>query len=157
MNLNSPAGKRIGTRSRGQDAGFTLIELMIVVAIVAIVAALAYPSYQTHVQKTRRAAAASCLTELAQWMERNYTTCLSYSLTGAGCGTAVTTAQLPALQCRNEVAGSYALSFTANPTTNAYTLRAEPQGGQTSDTRCGTLTLNNQGVKGAAAATGCWN
>lgn len=137
--------------------GFTLIELMIVVAIVAILAAVAYPSYLSHVQKTRRATATACLTELSQWMERNYTTCLAYNVTGAGCATAMNSANLPALSCRNEVAAAYAFSFTANPTASAYSLRAVPQGPQASDTRCGTLTLNQAGVKGAASASGCWN
>lgn len=137
--------------------GFTLIELMITVAIVAILAALAYPSYVSHVQKTRRASATACLTELSQWMERNYTTCLSYALTGAGCGTAMTTLQLPALACRNDLAGAYVFSLIANPTASAYTLQAVPQGAQASDVRCGTLTLTQTGAKGAAAASGCWN
>jgi type IV pilus assembly protein PilE len=134
-----------------------LIELMITVAIVAIVAAVAYPSYTSHVQKTRRATATACLTELSQWMERNYTTCLRYDVTGAGCGTALTSAQLPALACRNDLGGAYTFSFTANPTASAYTLRAVPQGPQAGDTRCGTLTLTQTGAKGAAAASGCWN
>lgn len=157
MNQERTTQRERRARSVDRSGGFTLIELMIVVAIVAILAAVAYPSYQTHVQKTRRATAAACLTELSQWMERNYTTCLSYSLTGAGCATAVTSAQLPALQCRTDVASSYALSFAANPTATAYTLRAVPQGAQVADTRCGTLTLTHQGAKGAASATGCWN
>ena len=55
------------------SAGFTLIELMIVVAIIAIIAAVAFPSYQEHVRKTRRADAQTALLELSQFMERHYT------------------------------------------------------------------------------------
>lgn len=44
-----------------KNVGFTLIELMIVVAIVAILAAVAYPSYQAHVIRTNRALANGCL------------------------------------------------------------------------------------------------
>jgi type IV pilus assembly protein PilE len=58
---------------RGKTAsnkGFTLIEVMIVVAIVGILAAVAYPSYQDHVRKSRRAEAQSALMGLAAAMER---------------------------------------------------------------------------------------
>ena len=54
--------------------GFTLIELMIVVAIIAIIAAIAYPSYINSVVKTKRAAAEGCVSEYANYMERYYTT-----------------------------------------------------------------------------------
>ena len=47
--------------------GFSLIELMIVVAIVGIIAAIAYPSYSNHVRETRRTTAQADLVELAQW------------------------------------------------------------------------------------------
>jgi type IV pilus assembly protein PilE len=150
--------------------GFTLIELMIVVAVVGILSALAYPTYQSHIQKTRRVAAAGCLTELAQWMERNYTTCLRYDVTGTApaCATAVTNAQLPALNCRNELNNAYTFQFAAvvapatNPAQAAYALQAAPGAIQAGDTRCATLTLNQAGVKGATgtdsatAANSCW-
>src|SRR3546814_19429854 len=70
--MASRSGKQGGDRS--PVSGFTLIELMIVVAIVAILAAIAYPSYINHITKTRRAAGAGCALEAAKFMERFYTT-----------------------------------------------------------------------------------
>lgn len=58
---------------RPRQTGFTLIELMTVVAIVGILAAIAYPSYQEHIRRANRADAQASLMELAQFMERSYT------------------------------------------------------------------------------------
>jgi len=134
---------------------------MITVAIVGILAAIAYPSFTSHVQKTRRVAAAGCLMELAQWMERNYTTCLRYDKTGATCATDVGTTQLPTSQCRTDLGTAYVFTVAGTPaiTTNSYRLDATPGGSQASDTQCGTLSINQQGAKsvsGAKLATTCW-
>lgn len=128
--------------------GFTLIELMIVVAIVAILAAVAYPSYNEHIIKTRRKAGASCLAEAAQFMERYYTTQLTY--VGAD----------PALACETDIAGNYTIAAGAL-TATAYTLSATPVGAQaTKDTACGTLGVNQAGIRtktgSASTVTECW-
>lgn len=157
MTSNTMKTETPGTAQRHQ-AGFTLIELMIVVAVIGILAAIAYPSYTSYVIKTRRTTAGGCLMELSQWMERNYTTCLAYNKTGTGCATAVTTAVLPSTSCRTDLTGAYTFSIATTPalSANAYQLQAVPGGPQSADTTCGTLTLNQTGSKGAASATGCW-
>ncbi|WP_456375518.1 type IV pilin protein [Thiolapillus sp.] len=59
--------------------GFTLVELMIVVAVVGVLAAIAYPGYIDHVRKARRADAKAALTEVAQKLEALYARNASYS------------------------------------------------------------------------------
>ena len=118
------------------------MELMIAIAVVGILAAIAYPSYTGQVTKTRRAAAAACLLERAQFMERYYSTNMSY----AG-------AVVPAAACTTELGGDYTFAFSAGPTATTYTLAATPQGGQASnDTQCATLSINERGTKSVSGS-----
>ena len=65
--------------------GFTLIEVMIVVAIVGILAAIAYPSYQEYVLRTGRADGMAKLMEIMQAQERFYSQNQTYTANlGAG-------------------------------------------------------------------------
>lgn len=136
-------------------AGFTLLELMIVVAIVGILAAIAFPSYQEHVRKTRRADAQAALMELSQFMERHYTANGKY-LTATNAAPTLPFTEAP----KDGATKYYDLRFPTGtaPTANAYTLEAVPKGAMTGDV-CGTLTLTNTGAKSQASGqtqATCW-
>lgn len=153
-----PLGVNRMTRSIRSASGFTLIELMIVVAIIAILTAIAYPSYVNYITKTHRVAAEGCLSEYSNYMERYYTTNLRYDQDTSA--TPVPNA-LPVLDCAGpqQTGNNYAYSFPAAPTPAAYTVQAVPQGAQASrDTLCGTLTINQTGARTpiTGAQLQCW-
>lgn len=128
--------------------GFTLIEMMITVAIVAILAAVAYPSYQEQIRKARRADAQTALLELAQFMERFYTT------TGTYVGAALPFNEAP----KEGTTKYYDLNFSVAATATAYTLQAAPKGAMAGDA-CGSLRIAHTGAKtytGSADASLCW-
>lgn len=137
-----------------KQTGFTLIELMIVVAIIGILAAIAIPSYQSHIAKTRRADAQGALLQLANVMERYYTEQSPFTYVGASLGSAAT--DIFASQSPGTGTAFYNLSISA-AAANSYTLTATPTNGQSSDS-CGTLTLTSAGVKGVSKSTvaACW-
>jgi type IV pilus assembly protein PilE len=120
---------------------------MIVVLIIGILAAIAMASYQWAITKSRRAAAAGCLQEMAQTMERRRTTTMSYA-GGA-----------PA--CSAGLGNFYALTPAPTITATTFLITATPQGTQaTNDTLCGALSINETGVRteaGTATTAGqCW-
>ncbi len=131
-----------------RSRGFTLIEVMIVVAIVGILAAIALPAYQGSVLKSGRAEGKAALLGAAQRLERCLTELNAYN--NGNCPDFN-----PAEPTDNQ---RYDISLSAVAVA-AYTLQAIPQGGQTGDTLCATLTLNQAGVKtesGTGTLAECW-
>lgn len=134
----NPKSKRICIR----QGGFTLIELMIVVAIVGILSAIAYPSYTEYVRRGHRAEARTGLLQAAQWLER------------AATATGVYPTSLP--QNLTQVSGNrYNISLSGSSA--AFTLTATPKGAQSGD-KCGNYTLTNTGQRGVSTGTieECW-
>lgn len=152
--MNHSAKMQEGHAAQG---GFTLIELMIVVAVVAILAAIAFPSYQEHVRKSRRASAKTALLDIASREERYYTLNNSYTSLPGNLGVAAFPAPVPA----DTASPYYNVSVVAADATS-YSLQAVPTGPQAADD-CGTYTLNQLGVQGitgnsaSMSAATCWH
>jgi len=144
----SPRCSRV--RKLGQS-GFTLLELMIVVAIIAILAAVALPAYNRYVLRAHRASAHNLVMAVASAQERYYTNYNQYATTMPQLGFTTTASQ-------TSEGGYYIVSLPATGNTQTYLLQAAPQGGQASD-KCGNLTLTNAGVKDFAGDESnghCW-
>ncbi len=135
--------------------GFTLVEVLIVVAIIAILAAIAYPSYLSSMQKSRRSEATNALALAAQTTERFYTENNRYDQDRNG--TAMTIARLQGLVPSLASARFYAFAFSAGPTATDFSLQATPIAGSSQATdSCGRFTIDNTGAKSISGTGFCW-
>jgi type IV pilus assembly protein PilE len=131
-----------------KNRGFTLVELMVVVAIVAILTLVAFPAYQDQMRKTRRSDAKVALTELANRQEKFFSDNQRYTGTIVGSPGLTYTMSLSPERY-------YTLSAQA-PSNTSYTLTATAvaTGPQGADTACQVMTINQNGNK--TPPTGCW-
>lgn len=145
------------------NLGFTLIELMIVVAIVAILSRIAFPSYQAYIQRGYRAEARAAMLNMAQLEERNYTDRGSYIAISSGDLSSSST--ISAWAAANWSGSNFssrkyditvALNVTVGTTTYPYMITATANGW--TDSSCGNLTLASDGTKGSSLgdAASCW-
>ena len=131
--------REYGLRQRG----FTLMELMIVVAIIGVLAANAYPAYTSQVMKTQRTDAKDALMTAAHGLERCFTQYNAYN--DGNC---------PAVAAASPE-GYYSITVARTATT--FTLTAKPVAGAVQkDADCKTFTLNEKGAKGSTPTSACW-
>ena len=120
--------------------GFTLIEVMIVVAIVGILLAVAFPSYRQYIVRSNRAAAQSQMLDIANRQQQFLLNTRSYVAHSDALWTA-TGFTLPPEVSRNY---TYAIEVASVPPAFTVTFTPVAGGGQQAD---GVLTFNSQGVK----------
>lgn len=129
---------------RRSNRGFTLIEIMIVIAIIGIVITIGYPSLTEYVKKGRRAEVAGLLSEQAQMLERFYSKSNVY--TGAV----------------GLSAGNDYYTITPTLTDQTFLLTAARKAGSMATDKCGDFTITNTGVRSIVNATAglttkdCW-
>ena len=147
----SPVGERC-------FKGFTLVELMIVVAIVGILAAIAYTSYQDSVRKSHRADAKAELLRIATAQEKFFSRHGRYARTVVDLG--YPQSATPGTLDFNE---QYNIVITNSPANAAdpavtFTLTANAEGAQVND-KCDGLSINSVGAKGVTKGDNsiCWD
>src|SRR6476661_2966692 len=149
-------------RNKAAD-GFTLIEVMVVVAILGILAGIAYPSYQEAVRKAKRAEGRAALMQLMKQQERYYSKNNGYiefsSAAGnanqklfkwfSGDSAAASAYEIDAVACDGETIRDCVL-LTATPGTSKVNASF-------TDPACGKLMLTSTGVKSASGTSkDCW-
>jgi type IV pilus assembly protein PilE len=138
-----------------KQAGFTLIELMIVLVVLAVLLLVALPAYQDSVRKARRADGKSALIGLQLAQEKLRGSCRFYAAglaTADACGTDAASSTVNYSSTSSE--GHYAISVVS-ASGNAFTIRATATGAQASDTGCTQLEIAFPAQTKTPAD--CWN
>lgn len=147
---------------RSTVAGFSLIELMVVVAIAAILVSIAAAGYQSQVRKSRRTEARSALLDLAAREERWFSTNNAYTNVAANLGYATFTPVGSGYYNVGIVVTAPSAPGVVPPTPAGYVITATSTGIQVGDTTCQTFTVDQTGTQvanssaPAVTTATCW-
>jgi type IV pilus assembly protein PilE len=156
MKSSIPSAVLFPRRARG----FTLIEIMIVVAIVGVLMAIALPSYTSYVARANRADAKGQMLQVSQYMHKFYAANDRFDQNRAA-ATNVDGDLVPPGMMRSPSNGTQLYGLTVRATAVAFTVTAVPlTGTKMAGDACGSLTLTSTGVRGVDGATlsrdQCW-
>jgi type IV pilus assembly protein PilE len=151
---------RINIMNRSPQAGFSLIELMIVVVIIAILASIAVPAYTSSIRKSRRTEAKTAILDFAAREERLYATQNTYSTdpvalgyTGAGGSWPVSTGSYYQIETPSSAPAS-----SSAPATFSVTVDPSPGSPQLGDAACASFSVTQTGAQSATGTnpSSCW-
>lgn len=126
------------------SSGFTLVELLIVVAIIGILASVAYPSYIDFALRSNRSEGQRELVHLANLQEQLYVDSRAYTTDMTKLG----------LAADPYITENGIYSIDATVTGETFTLTATAKSTQLKDTSCLTMTITDTGKK--TPASNCW-
>lgn len=140
--------------------GFTLVELMIVMAIIAILSMVALPSYRNYVVRASREAAQTEMMQMAALQEKIYLNSNSYSIAADIIGTPYTGQAAGGVGRTGARSNDLKYTYTCPPaacTPQAFTITATPVAGST-QVGDGTITIDSTGLKqwNSASGTKSW-
>lgn len=135
------------------EIGFTLIELMIVVAIIGILAGVAFPNYQNYTREARRSDAHNALLTMANNLEKHFSDNNTYVVDLSAMGY-----NESAADTIDSTEGNYTVQVAAGNSGIAvsYVATATAVGIQAVDTGCATITYDSTGRKGSTGGDDCW-
>lgn len=122
--------------------GFTLIELMIVVAVIGILSAIAYPSYSEYVQRSRIAEATANLSEMRIRQERFFQDNRTYAGAGTTCGAVLPVTDSFGYACVAATANTYVVTATGGASVNGFAFTINQDNARTTTSPWVTGTVN---------------
>ena len=152
--------ERIQASDRMKQAGFTLIEVLVVIAIMGILTAMALPSYDEYVRRAFRAQARTQLLQAANYMQRFYAANDNYLADRGGVSIKDIVPSSVMQSPSDANPPLYKIEFDDGMTSNSTTeflLAMKPQsGGRMAADKCGAFTLDSLGRRGVLGATARW-